>query len=138
MNRSLRGFTLVELIIVIIVIAVLATVAVPQYFKAVSRAKVAKAQHAISLIAQAEKMYRAEMDVYIAAASPTLATTFVKQVDLKDVDMDESWGYAATITPTDFTITATGSGTAGPMKDLTVIYNSSTGKWTGTAITATQ
>ena len=55
-----KGFTLVELLIVVIVVGILAAFAIPQYINAVEKAKVGSAKNSLGLIAQAEKMYRAE------------------------------------------------------------------------------
>lgn len=102
-----KGFTLIELIIVVIVIGILATFAVPQYMKAVEKAKWAKAKNNLALLSRAEKMYRADNDTYTGFGDAP-AATFAEQMELVDVDGDDDWTYAETVASTTvFNATAT-------------------------------
>ena len=57
-ERGVRGFTLIELLVVVIIIAILAAIALPQYNKAVLKARTAELQ---TFIAHVEKA----MDLYV-------------------------------------------------------------------------
>ncbi len=103
-----KGFTLLELLIVVIVIAILATFAIPGYLNAVEKAKTSKAKHHLGLIAQAEKMYRGEMDTYLAAADVDENADLHDYVEMDEVGSDADWDYAVAIVGADgFTATAT-------------------------------
>ena len=92
-----KGFTLIELLIVVIVVAILATFAVPQYLKVVEKTKGAKATHNGSLITQAEKMHRAELDTYIDAANDGFAASALNDfVEMVEIDADTDWTYDVT------------------------------------------
>ncbi|MCF7893300.1 MAG: prepilin-type N-terminal cleavage/methylation domain-containing protein [Candidatus Omnitrophica bacterium] len=124
-----KGFTLIELIVVVIVVAILASFAVPQYITSIERAKKAKAENALSIIAQAEKMYRAENDTYIDVADGTFDATLGSFVELDEIDNDTDWDYAVTgATTTAFTATATRK--SGSQSGNTVILDQF-GNWSG-------
>jgi prepilin-type N-terminal cleavage/methylation domain-containing protein len=123
-----KGFTLIELIVVVIVIGVLATIAVPQYMSAVERAKGGKAKNALGLISRAEKMYKAQNDVYVvfAAASPGNANaTLGTFIELTEVDNDSDWTYGVTSTDTSANFTATATRGAGTYKTKTITLTQS-------------
>lgn len=126
MKMGKKGFTLIELIVVVIVIGILATIAIPQYLKATEKAKGGKARNAMGLIAQAEKLYRADSDTYIASGTGSFAGDFEDYVELNEVDGDTDWTYAVTGDASTFIITATRS--SGAYASSTMTLNES-GAW---------
>ena len=59
-----KGFTLIELLVVVLIIGILSSVALPQYQKAVDRAKGAEALTAGKALADAEHIYYLENGKY--------------------------------------------------------------------------
>ena len=59
-----KGFTLIELLVVVLIIGILASIAIPQYFKVVEKARVAEAMSVISSIKSAQERYLARGGVY--------------------------------------------------------------------------
>ena len=59
-----KGFTLIELLVVVLIIGILASIAIPQYFKVVEKARVAEAMSVISAVKSAEERYLAKGGAY--------------------------------------------------------------------------
>ena len=66
-GRKTEGFTLIELLVVVLIIGILASIAIPQYFKVVERARVGEAQSFISHIKQSQERSFARRGAYVTA-----------------------------------------------------------------------
>ncbi len=69
-----RGFTLIELLVVVLIIGILSSVALPQYTKAVERAR------AVEAITNIDAIYKAEQIYYMANGEYT--------TNLEDLDVE--------------------------------------------------
>ena len=67
MNKNKRGFTLIELLVVVLIIGILASIAIPQYFKVVEKARVAEAMSVIAGIKSAQERFLAKGGLYAAS-----------------------------------------------------------------------
>ena len=117
--RSIRGITLIELLIVIVIVGILATIAVPMYTGHMARARRADAKTALEQLRAAEEMRRAEYGSY----STDLAA------------LHTSWGgpdgtvgqYTITLAATATTFTGTATPLAGSRQEddgaLTIDHN---------------
>jgi prepilin-type N-terminal cleavage/methylation domain-containing protein len=64
-ERSRRGFTLIELMIVVAIIGILAAIAIPQYQAYIYRAKRSEAMGMLGAIKVAQETHRATKDCYV-------------------------------------------------------------------------
>ena len=105
--KNNKGFTLIELLVVVLIIGILAAIAMPQYFKAVEKARGAEALSLFGTIAGAQQRFYLARDQYTE--------------DLKDLDLDfqdkdgKQISSGPSITTTNFNLLLTG-GTAGGAK----------------------
>jgi len=97
--KKQAGFTLIELLVVVLIIGILASLAIPQYFKAVEKARISESMSVISSIKSAQERYLAGSGGYAA--------------DLNNLDISYANLTTATITTRYFNAgMATSGGTA--------------------------
>ena len=67
MRNKSRAFTLIELLVVVLIIGILAAIAVPQYQKAVEKARMAEAVVLVRAIANAHQVYHLANGEYLSS-----------------------------------------------------------------------
>lgn len=65
MLNEKQGFTLIELLVVVLIIGILSAMAMPQYFKAVERARMSEAETLLANIAQAQRRKFLQSNKYV-------------------------------------------------------------------------
>lgn len=78
-----KGFTLIELLVVVLIIGILAAVALPQYERAVGKARVAEAKVVLSSLSQS---------LYMACLADLESCSFLQASDL-DAPVSKNWEF---------------------------------------------
>ena len=86
MTTKTKAFTLIELLVVVLIIGILAAIALPQYQKAVKRAKFTKLVISLNAIVKAQKVYfmannsyandLSDLDIQVPTVSGVFCTAF--------------------------------------------------------------
>ena len=102
-TRCKQGFTLIELLVVVLIIGILAAVAVPQYQKAVLKARTTEALALLKTLADAE-------DVYYLANGETTQELSKLDVDIASSQIASVWTLANADNPNTYMYSASASG----------------------------
>jgi len=141
MPRKLKGFTLIELMIVVAIIGILAAVAYPSYQESVAKSRRADAQRALVEAEQYMRRYFSAKDTYVGAELPVALTKSPREGGAaytialfeSDAEVDE----ATAASSFELRATRTGSMSGDRCGDLTVTQTgakSITGNATGTSL----
>ena len=122
MKMNKKGFTLIELLVVVLIIGILAAIALPQYFKAVERARAAEALSIFGTIAGAQQRY------YLIHGS-----SFADEFGKLDIDFTTSSGTAASGTSFNTNSFAIAIDAESPHQNVTATR--SDGRYTGYKLT---
>ena len=99
MNK--KGFTLIEMLVVVLIIGILASIAIPQYFKVVERARLAEAYATFSGVKAAQERAMAKNGQYTTSWD-------VIDTTVKDASGNECTGSGACVSKLyTYTLTAT-------------------------------
>ncbi len=82
------GFTLIELLVVVLIIGILAAVAVPQYQKAVRKARIAEAKVILKQLTDAQNLYILGEEFY-----PIDMSGWNEVLDMKFPDSTTNWTF---------------------------------------------
>lgn len=107
MKKNMKGFTLIELMIVVAIIGILAAIAIPNFLNYQCKAKQSEAKSNLGNIRTVEEAYYAEHNVY---ASNLTNAGFTPKGDKK-------YRYSATVATGHFTATASSTNIKGATQD---------------------
>jgi len=102
--KSIRGITLIELLIVIVIVGILAAIAIPMYTGYMQRARRADAKTALEQLRAAQEMRRAERGSYETDLTALRTTWGVPADPVGDYNLQ--WAAGFTLNANSFTAQA--------------------------------
>jgi len=115
MNKKLKGFTLIELMIVVAILGILAAIAYPSYVDSVRKARRADAQGDLTELASFMERYYTENNRYRTAGGGAVTLPFTQSARTGTAYYQITQGN---LTDTTYTLTATAQTTGGQNNDM--------------------
>jgi type IV pilus assembly protein PilA len=103
LKKVVKGFTLIELMIVVAIIGILAAIAIPNFVKFQCRSKTSEAKGNLKAMYVAQESYRAEHDTYVADCAAACGAASTNQVGFSPKGNKIRYGYTVAATQTTFT-----------------------------------
>jgi general secretion pathway protein G len=94
-RAAVRGFTLIELVVVMSVIALLLTLAVPRYFQALDNGRLQVQRQNLAAIRDAIDKYYGDQGLYPAELGDLVTKRYLREVPLDPVSETVLWTIVA-------------------------------------------
>ena len=119
-SKIIRGFTLIELMVVMTVIALLISIAVPRYFHSVEQAKEATLKQSLSVMRVAIDKFYGDNDRYPTSINELVFKKYIRAVPLDPItESTETWVTQAPSLDVSNAVFDIKSGAPGTAKDGT-------------------
>lgn len=115
---GLKGFTLVELLVVLAILALLLTLAVPKYFNSIERAKDATLRHDLNTLRESIDKFYADNGQYPKTLDDLVDHKYIRQVPIDPItEKSTTWIISAPEPPLEGDIYDIHSGATSLAKD---------------------
>lgn len=117
-NKALLGFTLIELLVVLTIVALLLTIATPQYFKGVDRAKESTLKQDLHVVREAIDKFYADKGLYPDSLEALVEEKYINKLPIDPItESNETWEIVPPEPPLEGEVYDLKSGAAGTAKD---------------------
>ena len=123
-GKHIKGFTLIELMIVMAIVALLLTIALPRYFDGLQRAKEASLRQDLSILRDNLDKYYSDKGVHAMALEDLVNARYLRSIPVDPIsELPDTWILAFSTDPQVPGIVDVHSGTEGNGMDGTPYAN---------------